>query len=271
MTKIAHITDTHLDFISDDDACEYFEILANIHKDVDVIVHSGDISHSHFVRDNILLLKRFISKPVAFVLGNHDYYYGQIKQVRSELSKLNALKNTHFLTTSEPVYVNDVCIIGHDCWYDALHGNPWAGGALNDWRFIHDFAYFSEGRACVSDEIINLARCLALEGAVHIERNIEKALDNDVKKIVIVSHVPPFAESHVFNNSHGTSPALPWYTCKTLGDLLLTTAQNNPNIQFLSLHGHTHNFFDKKILPNLQTRVGNSVYGSPGIGNVLSL
>lgn len=273
MIKIAHITDTHLDFISDEDTCEYFQTLADIHKNVDIIVHSGDISHSHHVRDNIISMMRFIKKPIAFVLGNHDYYYSQIQNVRSEITKLVSttfVKNAvHYLTTSEPIYVNDVCIIGHDCWYDAHHGNPWAGGALNDWRFIREFANVSEGRTCVNEDIINLARCLALEGAVHIERNIEKAINNDFKKIVVVSHVPPFAESHVFNGDRGTSPALPWYTCKALGDLLISVALDNPDVEFLSLHGHTHSFFDKKIMPNLQTRVGNSVYGNPGVGNVL--
>ena len=275
MIKIVHLTDTHFDFLSDDSFSEYTDDLSSVHKNVDVFIHSGDISQSFDLKHHLLSVSNSVQAPLLFVLGNHDFYQNAITPVRNDISKITG-KKLMYLSSNKPVIIKDVAIIGHDCWYDARIGNPYGGFALNDWRYIEDFAKILRQdnlysmRLEATPEIIEYAQCLAEEGVAHIERNLIDALKKKFTKIVVVSHAPPFAETHVFNGKMGQSAALPWYTCKVLGDLLIKYARDYPNVEFLTLHGHTHGFFDKKILPNLRVHVGGSEYTKPSIGNSIN-
>lgn len=274
MSRLIWCTDVHLDFLSENLIDEFIDKLAMI-PDVMGYVFSGDIATSTNVRYVLSRMDHVLWHPVYFVLGNHDYYGSSIKNMRNSMVNLtHASRNLRYLTTlKDPCWVTPkVAIVGHDCWYDAKFGNPRSGFILNDWRFIGEFIY---ARSCNhSDEIseiIKLSIQLADQGVEHIQRSAIKAIEMGASKIIIVSHPVPFQEVHFHRGQLGDENAAPWYVCKSLGEMLLDLHQQYPNVEFLSLAGHTHGECELSIDKNLKVMVGGSTYGNPDVSGVIMI
>lgn len=86
-------------------------------------------------------LANFIEKPIYCVLGNHDYYRGQIDEVRSEMTALTeSNENLFWLNVSKILQLdNNTLLIGQDGWADGRLGDYHNSRvALNDSRMIAD-------------------------------------------------------------------------------------------------------------------------------------
>jgi hypothetical protein len=150
-------------------------------------------------------------------------------------------------------------LVGHDGWYDGYLGD-WQNSSFNmtDWTAIHDFLPVNGAKAT----IVALARKLAHESVLHVQNGIKQAVKYH-KNIVVVTHVPPFAEAHVHEGKPGEPGIMPFYTSKMMGDLLMGASKAYPNVNFNVFAGHTHGKVDLKITPNLSVHVGGAEYGSP--------
>lgn len=273
MVRLAWCTDIHLDFMGDDGSNKFFERIKLI-KDIDGYVITGDITISVDLREQLIRMEHILNKPVYFVLGNHDYYYSTLTDVRRLVQKCTSdAKNIVYLAEKTFIKLSsDTAIVGHDCWYDARLGDPYSGFAMNDWRHIEDFNSLRIRRWEVkpNENIIALARCLADEGAFHIETGIEAAIKDGCTKIITVSHVPPFPEAHRHEGERGSNGTMSWYTCKALGDVLAKCAENHPNVQFTSLSGHTHGAYDGRR-ENIHVLVGGAEYEKPDVVGIIEV
>ena len=272
MSKYCWATDIHLDHIDDNERLVAFSE-SLIASDPSGIFLTGDVSNANRLVYHLSVIERVVQRPIFFVLGNHDYYGSSIEQVRKSMRELTNMSqflrymplNT-FLSLSQ-----STALVGHDGWYDALNGNALDSRfLLMDWQLITDFIPHSGGAKfmniarAVSDKqsVISLSQKLAHEGVTHMMNGIKAAIKSH-KNIVVLTHVPPFQESHIYKGKVGDSSAQPWYTSKMCGDMLLNAARTYPNTNFTVLAGHTHGRYDGKPLPNLSVHVGGSEYGSP--------
>lgn len=272
MTKLAWLTDVHLDFLNEVHIKHFVDSVAA--TEADAIVISGDISIAQRIVYHLSILEAGVGRPVYFVLGNHDYYGGSIPVVRDKMKEVsNMSQHLKYLPTTPYVALTQsTAIVGHDGWYDALNGNPLTSSfLLTDWHRIHEFSAARGDK----NEIINISRRLAKEGVMHVHDGIKAAVKYH-NHIVIVTHFPPFAESHIYNGKIADQNAQPWYTSKMMGQMLLNAAQTFPKVNFTVLSGHTHGRYQGKHAPNLVVNVGGwdpgiKDYGNPLIQSVIKV
>src|SRR5262249_35847749 len=170
---------------------------------------TGDISNAQRLVYHLSVIERVAQRPVYFVLGNHDYYNGEIEPVRKSMRELTNLSQfLKYLPLSPYVALTpSTALVGHDCWYDAQLGDPLHSRFLmNDWVMTKDFVQHSGGYKFLSKmhdirdraSLISQFQKLAHEGVQHIHNGI-KAAARYHKNIVIMAHYPPFPESHLYN------------------------------------------------------------------------
>src|SRR5580693_8904633 len=84
--KLICLTDIHLNFLSPECRMEFYQKI--IVASGDIILISGDIAEGPSVSEILKEMAETIQKPIYFVLGNHDYYHGQISLLRQEMCEL---------------------------------------------------------------------------------------------------------------------------------------------------------------------------------------
>lgn len=267
MTKIAFLSDIHLDFLHEQQVEKFAQSI--VQANPEVVVISGDISTADSIQYDLQKLEQIIQRPIYFVLGNHDYYGSSIELIRKKVTT-QAQASTHLKYLSCMSYdmlSPTVAIVGHDMWYDAMCGDPNNSSMnLTDWVAIKEFVGVN---AIVNrKKRIELCQKLANEGGQHIYNGIKNAI-RYAKHIIVVAHPVPFEETHIYNGSIGSSEAQPWFNSKVLGNLLLDAAKTFPKIQFTCLCGHTHGESFVQKMPNLQIYVAGAVYSKPCINKTL--
>ncbi len=137
--KLAWLTDIHLNFINLAARQKFYQEI--IDTECDGVLLSGDIAEAPSIKDILQELSEFIEKPVYFVLGNHDYYRGQVNEVRSQMTELTQSNQYLFwLPASSSQRLDaDTILVGHDGWADGRLGNYYDSKVvLNDSRMITD-------------------------------------------------------------------------------------------------------------------------------------
>ena len=183
------LTDIHLNFLKIDQVQKFLELLSQ--ESVDFYFLTGDIGEADSIVDYLELVGSILKKPIYFVLGNHDYYNGSISDVRAEVADLTKnsnnliwLKNVDYVSLS-----SDTVLIGHDSWADGRLGDFYLSPVeLNDFYLIEELK--TRNRTVRINAIQGLAK-----GAVeHFSKVLPLAVEKH-KKIVVLTHVPPFKEA----------------------------------------------------------------------------
>jgi predicted phosphodiesterase len=106
-------------------------------NDADVVILGGDIARP---REAISWAQGF-TKPVLYVLGNHEFYGGSIAGTARELKRLCAGTNIRVLDDEEFV-IDGVRFLGTTLWTDFMlfgEGEQRAEAMQEALRFMHDF------------------------------------------------------------------------------------------------------------------------------------
>lgn len=261
--KILLASDLHLNFLSDERRNKFYENLLLQAKNAESIIITGDISDGTKLLEHLRELATYIGKfvDINFVLGNHDYYGKSIKNLRSEVSKI---ENLTFLTElAEPKKLNETTLlIGHDGWYDGLYGDWFSTKTvemLGDYQYICDFKPFIFKR----DKLNELLKYYASQAAIKVENLLGKEKN---KKYIFCTHVPPFPENSLYKGKIANDSWLPCFTSKLLGDALLDAASDaaNNNSTIDVFCGHSHHFADYSPVPNiLRVRTSHAKYREP--------
>jgi len=261
MTRLAWLTDIHLNFLRHAGLGAFFESL----PEADAFAITGDIGEAHDVTDH---LRAFADRgPIYFVLGNHDFYRGSIAGVRAEVRELcRDVPNLIWMPDVGIVPLTDsTCLVGHDGWGDGRLGDYQGSGVqLNDWRLIEEFQVLGkQGR-------LSKLNALGDEAAAHFRAVLPEALKR-FRHIIVLTHVPPFRESCWHEGAISDDNWLPHFTCKAVGDALREAMAAAPDRQMTVLCGHTHGSGEAQILPNLCVLTGGAVYGKPGVQRVIEV
>lgn len=237
--KIKIVSDIHLE-ISD----------YKIDNDVqaDVLILAGDILvgeklnmgtslrdiHSASIFHNFLSECNQLFNHVIYVLGNHEYYHGDINTTLSTI-KAQCMKypNIHVLE-KESLTIDDVTFLGTTLWTNMDNENPLsihsAKNGMSDFQIIRN-GY----RPLSPEDTIKLFN----ESIDFLSTEMLKYTDNKV--VVITHHTPSFQSLHPNYAGNSLNGAF----LNNLDDFIL-----NNSIR-LWCHGHVHTSFDY-ILGNTQ-------------------
>lgn len=261
--KCIWLTDIHLNFLDENERKNFYQNI--IDAQADAILLTGDIAEAPSLPDILNEMTAFIQKPIYFILGNHDYYRGQVNEVRMAMVILTeAQKGLFWLPASGIQQLNDdVILIGQDGWADGRLGDyPNSSVVLNDSRLITDlFQKKILGKYALLEKMQELADSDALK----LKDNLMQAITQNPKKIIVLTHVPPFKENCLYNSKISEDDYLPFFGSKIMGDVLTQVAEENKHIEFLVLCGHTHSESHYQPLDNLLVRSGKADYGHPEI------
>ncbi|MDF1826927.1 MAG: metallophosphoesterase [Legionellaceae bacterium] len=265
--QLAWLTDIHLNFLKVEMRQKlYADILATA---CDALLISGDIAEAPSLTDLLSEMAVQIKKPIYFIVGNHDYYRGTVSDVRKALTTLStANANLFWLPASGLQQLpNNTILLGQDGWADGRLGDYQNSTvSLNDSRMIADL--FQEnmlGR----QQLLQKMQELADIDASALKQDLAQAVKQHPKKIIVLTHIPPFKEASKHMGQVSDDNYLPYFSSKAIGDVLMLFASDNPSIDFLVLCGHTHS--DAKYQPrtNLIVKVGKAEYYKPVMQEII--
>lgn len=264
--KMIWCSDLHYNFIKLDEIKKFHDSIndeiqqqKSENDEVACMVITGDISEGDKILDHLLLIERDISVPVYFVCGNHDFWNASMSQLTIELSSFSSRSKCKFLNSSSFVKLSETCaIVGQNGWYDTMNGDlNQTSFYMNDWNKIHEF------RGKSIHEIIRLSKSLAQVAADSIKRDVQLAVSQGFKEIVIATHVPPFVECCFHKGKKTDAGTLPWYSSGLMGNALADVASENRDVDFKVFCGHTHSPSSVQIFENMNVSVSRAEYGHP--------
>lgn len=285
MFRLIHCSDIHLNFCHEEGIKQFCRRL--IEARPDVVVITGDIAEAQNVVPLLGLLQIHTAPetfPIFFVLGNHDYYNGSIRDVKKTMENLFTYqhkgikvpqigkgdpgKRLVWLGSSEVVpLTNDVCLVGADGLYDGQYANWFASRVdMNDYYVIKELSW----PACVTrGDRFDAMNVIAKEDATLIKANIDLAFkEYKAKKVFVATHIPPFKENAVYNGKVSDEHWMPHFSSKATGDELLAAAIENPDKEIVALCGHSHGEAEVKPMPNLLCYTGPARYRHPAIARI---
>jgi 3',5'-cyclic AMP phosphodiesterase CpdA len=263
MKRLVWVTDIHLNFVSVTEVEEFCHRIAS--ERPDAVLVGGDIAEAPDVADYLRLLANRIERPVYFVLGNHDFYFGSIANVRSSAAELTRQSEwLRYLPSCGVVELTEnSCLIGHDAWGDGLIGD-YAGSRV----MLNDYLLIEELTGLDQETRLRKLNALGAEAADYLGSLLPDALAR-YRNVLALLHVPPFREACWHEGRISDEDWLPHFTCKAVGDLLRDAMRARPDRQMRVLCGHTHGAGEARILPNLDVKTGGAEYGRPGLQELL--
>ena len=268
--ELVWATDLHLDSV---ELPEVERFCASVRRSgASAMLISGDIADSTCLTDWLKFLGTRLDIPIYFVLGNHDYYGSDIRDVRDAVRRIPC-NRLHYLPQTGPVWLGDrVSLVGNDGWGDCRIGDVENFAILTDYFAIRDLKDTVDQDA-IQDGDFERDRLRKKLGELG-DRSAEElrphlvAATNGSESVVVLTHVPPFRESCWHQGAVSEGAWLPGFTCKAIGDLLLSVAGSNPDTYYTVLCGHSHGSGYVRMLPNLTVHTGFGTYESLGFGTV---
>ena len=255
--RLCWATDIHLDFLAPEQVEAFYDSL--IEAQPDAVLLGGDIARADNLEAYLRHLDKRISFPVYFVLGNHDYYCSSIAETRNKLR--------HLVQTSQHlVWLPHAGVVSLTEKTGLIGMGGWGDGRLGDYENssvkLNDSVYIEELKDLDKHALHQKMLQLGAETATHFKAVLPHALAH-FQHILILMHVPPFAEACLYEGRPGDANTIPFFTCGAPRELLYRVARENPFHHFTVLCGHTHHPYDKHLLPNLQVKVGGAAYAAP--------
>lgn len=238
-------------------------------RDADNILITGDIGEAKDVCELLTEFSTYTNKRIYFVLGNHDYHFGSVSNIREKIRTLCA-ENSKLIWLGKPEIIalsDNTVLVGHDGWADARYGDfDHSLVSLNDSRLIAElYQSFLLNKSALKNEMQKLADT----DAGILQQTLTGAISDGTKKIIIATHIPPFPECSWHKKKPSDENWLPYFASKATGDVIMAFAKKYTNIHFLVLCGHTHTAVSVMLSHNIEIKSGNAEYYKPEIQEVI--
>jgi hypothetical protein len=260
--RLGWLTDINLNFVSPQKRERFYAKLRE--EQLEAILLGGDIGEAASVTNFLAEIADVLRIPIYFVLGNHDFYGGSIRLVREAVARQAADSAwLHWLPASGVVSLTAATgLIGHDSWADGRLGNFFRSEVmLNDYVLISELCGFEK------QKLYSKLNALGDEAARFLEAHALEALTR-YKKLIVLTHVPPFRDSCWHEGQISNDDFLPHFACSAVGDGLASVMRSRPDCNMEVLCGHTHGAGFARILENLEVRTGGTEYGYPALQRV---
>lgn len=223
----------------------------------DIILIAGDTGEPVEDFDKCLSLFSGLPCPVGIVIGNHDVYAtdgNHSEDLWANLLPGIVKKHGLIWMEEENIVIGDTAFVGSMAWYDYSSKDPFF--SLPD-----DFFFLNKGKIMADGKYIDWKRkdtgfAAELRDGV-IKRLSRAEEDPDVKKIIVVTHVPLFREQMV---SYGSDS---WEANAYFGNLTLGKEVMNFSKVTDVISGHTHRPVDKMV-GTIRVQIVPGDYKKPG-------
>lgn len=265
--QLVWLSDIHLDIAYSGASNTFIELTLGDDRVKGAIV-TGDISNGRSIRQHLTELVSVFS-VVYVVLGNHDYYHRSIRSVREELAWIQS-ENPRivWLPDGDGIrFANGAVLLGHDGWADGTAGN----GIIDSPARLNDEVLIEEQAACADrSELAELVEELADEGTAYIKNRLER-LGDDVRDVIVATHVPPFEEAALYRGKQTDDDYLPHFTNPGLGAMLVKHAEEHPCRKITVLCGHTHHGAFVQPHPQIDVHVAHAEYRYPQAAGIVRI
>lgn len=272
--QVVWLTDIHLIFLWDRDRQAFdpeYQLFVDevLQTKPDAVLLTGDITEAPQLVTFLERLERdFCGVPLYFVLGNHDFYYASIRQIRDEVQRFCRERPAlHYLTADdEPVALTEtVGLVGHDGWADGRFGELlWSMAKFND------YIYVEELREAGEDGRRRILNALGDEAAAHVRRLLTSAT-RQFSHVLLLTHVPPWLEVALKNGKVCDYHYAPHAASRAMGEAIVDVMRQAPDCQLTVLCGHTHHAAEYRPLPNVLALAGKAECGEPEVQRVFNL
>lgn len=265
--QIIWLTDIHLDFVDKNCHIKLIESIvknAKEYKGQSCVVLTGDLGNSNCTHDFMLEWRKVLELhnniKLYFVLGNHDYYGSGIERERSKYRD-SPLQNNWLSNINHVQLTEETCLVGHDGWYDGGYANWFQSKVdMNDYYQIFELSKNWYEKDRIFEKINELSK----EAAEHVYAKSLEAIQDGTKNVFIATHVPPFRENSVYQEQISDDDWMPHFSSKHMGDKIIQLSQENPDIKFVILCGHSHGKA-KYLNNNIVCHTGEAQYRYPKI------
>ena len=225
----------------------------------------GDIGEADNVAQLLTELCDAVQIPVYCVLGNHDFYFGSITEVRERLRSLSAeLPHLHYLSQMGAVAVTrEIGLVGHDGWADGRIGDYETSMVM-----MNDYRHIAELSSCTKRERLALLHDLGDEAAGHIKKGLLAGIQK-YQQVYVVTHIPPVREACWYNGETADDEWAPHFTCQAVGKVILEAAADYPDRAVTVLCGHTHSGGTCQAAANVVIHTDEAEYEQPQLSRVL--
>ena len=264
--RVIWATDVHLNFLDDDEIDRFYDRMAD--SDASAVLLGGDIGEASSVEGYLRRCEARVRCPIYFVLGNHDYYGGYVRVVRSRIRALESEWLRWLPHCGVIRLAPETSLVGHGGWGDARLGDFEASSVV-----LSDFVLIGELREAVpgDDPLAVLENKPALrailnqlgdEAAAAVTPSLAEAAGKS-KRVLFLTHVPPFKAACWHQGQVSGDDWLPLFACGAVGRAVSEVADANPSCAITVLCGHTHGSGHARISPNLTVFTMASSYGTP--------
>ena len=263
--KLGWLSDVHLNFTDDVGRRGFFADLTT--HEVDVWLVSGDTGEATSILGYLREFEDEVGAPTYFVLGNHDFYRGSIRQVVADVASLaSSSGRLTWLTQSGPELLEEgLAVVGDDGWADARLGDPLGTPVeLNDFYLIEELTGHSR------EVLVRRLNRLGDKAAARLRSKLDRAATR-CGYVVVVTHVPPFEGATWHKGEISSADWLPWFSCDAVGRAIVECADRHPETSFLVLCGHTHSPGQCFPRPNVVVHTAAAEYGCPRVQAVIEL
>lgn len=241
MSRIYLCSDPHLD-IAKDVVVDNFAFSIELLRITTPIFVLGDVSHSNMFQKYIHRLG-----DVRFIHGNHDFYGSTFDDVRYRDSK-----NYMWLENAPFVLNNDTLVVGVDGNADGIGGD--VDFPLSDFTEIRDYH--------LRNRRLDTMLYWSHKSVDVFMKNVDNM--RMYKKVVILTHVPPFDELCYYDGRQQSKEYLPYFCNRPLGNAIRSVVDDMPSTEFYLFCGHTHHsaIYDYN---NLHGVTIGAKYGDPKV------
>jgi len=267
--RLTWLTDTHLEFPGNSGRLRLAEEI-RLQKPNNVLI-TGDISNAKQIKKLLPELQERIGVPIFYVLGNHDFYGGSIKEIREWAAKETiASGGKLFWMHGNFIQMNPYAsLIAVDGWADGLLGDP-AGSRiiLNDWTMIDEMR--NAGIQKDLDKRLAMLKKLGHEEASTLGPILAQALAQS-EHVYVMTHIPPWRAATWHEGEHSDNDWLPWFSCKAVGDLIEKRSAQHPGKKITVLCGHTHGRGWSQITDDIEVYTGGADYYLPEVQGTFAI
>lgn len=259
-------SDFHLNFLRLQGAVKFFgEALMNENPDATGLIITGDISDGKRLERHLRALAEGFTKPIYFVLGNHDYYNSSWLNIDKMVACLvKEIPHLHWLNQGyHEVDGHVICGVGG--WYDAYHGNAHSTVELYDFTNIAEL--LSESRC--RETLLDAVRKRAGHESDQLARMLKAACKTD-NVIIVGTHIAPYSESSWHEGKLSNRDWVPWFSSASTGAVLDIFAKRYPEKEFVVLCGHSHSPGVYQRMDNMTVYTGRAEYGYPELCGMIN-
>ena len=149
--RIVPISDLHLEHQLPG---TFDDIIAEIPKDIDVLVVAGDVGHHNRLSGFFDVMCDNFS-DIVYVVGNHEYYHASIQDTLESIQKISDKHNNFHFLNNRTHTIDGIRFVGSTLWFPYQEANNNFERPMSDFGQIPEFRNWVYGENEAAQRFLN--------------------------------------------------------------------------------------------------------------------